>query len=537
MLFQRLFIKQLAIAIVLSGFSVFAQASERAPVNRLVDTLLLGGVVIDGTGEEPYIADVGLVEGRLAFIGNANAAKVSANTELDVTGLWVTPGFIDMHSHIAIDEDYGRAALPYLFQGVTTAVLGVDGFGGANVSERFAMWRKEGIGINGALYVGHNALRYEILGGADRAPTPAELATMKNLVTQAMNEGALGLSTGLFYVPGKYSKTDEVLAVAEAAAAYEGAIYDTHDRDLGAAYEGIGYDASVKEAIHITEKSGLRGIFSHFTPQGKHNYGRGHVGAQLINEARARGVDIWAAHHPYTATQSALSAYTIPGWAAAGGRNAMVERFDIPDLSEKIAQATDDMLEIRGGANKLLLVDPDPSLNGKTLEDVANELGLSPALTAQHLLRTTDIGVMNLDLYDINNIIRLGQEPWMLTGTDGGTPSPGQVVSHPRAFGAFPRKFRLLTVERSNLKPEFIIRSFSGLAADFLNLTDRGYVKEGFKADIVVLDPKKYQDKATYDAPQLYASGIQHVFVNGVLAVDAGIATGALAGTPIARSN
>jgi N-acyl-D-amino-acid deacylase len=179
------------------------------------------------------------------------------------------------------------------------------------------LWRRNGIGTNGILYVGHGTIRQDVMGREDRAPAEGEMAAMQALVRKGMEEGAFGLSTGLFYVPGSYATTEEVIELARVAAEFDGAIYDTHDRDLGAVYEGIGYDASVAEGIRITEESGLRGIFSHYNLQGAHNYGRGDVGAKLINEARARGVDIWAAHHPYTATQSNLRSYTIPDWAAA----------------------------------------------------------------------------------------------------------------------------------------------------------------------------------------------------------------------------
>ncbi|TNF80527.1 MAG: hypothetical protein EP301_13150, partial [Gammaproteobacteria bacterium] len=300
-------------------------------------------------------------------------------------------------------------------------------------------------------------------------------------------------------------------------------------------YQGVGYEASVEEGIRITEESGLRGIFSHYNLQGTHNYGRAEVGARLINEARARGVDIWAAHHPYTATQSNLRSYTIPDWASAGGDGVMISRFDNPETAAQIAAATDEMLKIRGGAERIMLVDPRPDLNGLTLAEVARTREMSPAETVQWILREGNAVVMNLGLYDHANTRRLAQEPWMMTCTDGRTPRPDQPMTHPRTFGAFPKKMRHFVFEEALLTPEFVIRSFSGLAADFYRLPDRGYLKEGYRADLVVIDPDRYVDLASFDAPRRLAEGVVHALVNGRFAIRDGQVTGALAGVPIRR--
>ena len=524
------------IAIVLLVTAAFvAGCADEKPAPVLVDTLITGGLVFDGSGGEAVDADVALHNGKIVFVGDAAERVFEPRHVIDATGKWVVPGFIDMHSHAELDEDYGRDAAPYLHQGITTVVLGVDGSGTFNVAERLAAWEREGIGVNGLLYVGHGAIRREVLGMAERDPDPAELEAMKELVRKGMGEGAFGFSTGLFYVPGSYSGTDEVVALAKAAAEFENAIYDTHDRDLGAAYQGIGYDASVSEGIRITEESGLRGIFSHYNLQGAHNYGRAEAGAKYINEARARGVDIWAAHHPYTATQSSLRAYTMPGWAAAGGMEAMVARFDDPEQSTAIKAATLEMLEIRGGAEKILLVDERPELNGKTLAEYAEENELEVADAVQQILRIDNAAVMNLELYDHNNTRRLAQEPWMMTCTDGRTPHPDQGISHPRTFGAFPMKKRLFVDEEPVINAAFAIRSFSGLAADFLRLEDRGYIREGQVADIAVLDPERWVDKATFEQPKQLSEGVEHVFVGGVPAISDGELTGSLAGVALRR--
>jgi N-acyl-D-amino-acid deacylase len=523
-------------------FAVFILAacspsSNQEPSDAIaVEQLFAGGLVYDGSGEKPYSADVGVSAGAIVFIGDAKGAGVIAGETIDATDLWVTPGFIDAHSHAALEPEYGRAALPFLYQGITTVVLGVDGIGTSNVADQFQLWRDNGIGVNGMVFVGHGFVRTEVMGTEDRAPTLQESQAMQALVRKGMEEGAFGLSTGLFYVPGTYASTDEVIELAKATADYEGAIYDTHDRDLGAVYQGVGYDASVQEAIRIGEESGLRVIFSHYNLQGAHNYGRAAVGAKYINDARARGVDVWAAHHPYTATQSSLQPYTIPGWAAAGGHEEMLARFEDPELSDEITTATNAMLKIRGGADKLLFVDSRPDLNGKTLAEVADERELSPSAAVRDILQDGNASVMNLELYDNDNTRVLAQEAWMLTCTDGVMPRPDQPITHPRTYGAFAKKMRMFVFEEPVLTPEFAIRSYTGLAADFYHLPDRGYLREGYVADIAVIDPDRYRDKATYSEPRQFTEGVVHVLVNGEFALRDGEATNVLAGIPLTRT-
>lgn len=512
-----------------------AGCGESTAPEVTADVLIRGGIVFDGSGSAPRPADVAVRGDRIVFVGDAGAQTVAAERVIEAEGLWVAPGFIDMHSHAELDEDYGRDAAPYLFQGITTVVLGVDGDGDANVAEQLTRWRERGIGVNALTYVGHGAVRSAVLGSENRPPTDDEFAVMEELVAQAMREGAFGLSSGLFYVPGAYATTEEVIRLTAVAAAFPGAIYDTHDRDLGAAYEGIGYDASVAEGIRIAEETGIRAIFSHYNLQGAHNYGRGDVGARYINEARARGVDVWAAQHPYDATQSNLRAYTIPPWAAAGGKEAMIARFDDPAENARIVAATTEMLATRGGADKILLVDERPELNGRTLADYAAQTEMSVHEAVQAILRVDNATVMNLELYDHANTRTLARESWMMTCTDGRTPRPDQEISHPRTFGAFPMKVRLFVNEESVIDAAFAIRSFTGLAADFLRLPDRGYLREGYAADIVVLDPATYRDRATYESPKLLSEGVEYLLVNGGFAISERQLTRTLHGVPLAR--
>ena len=494
------------------------------------DLLIEGGELHDGMGGEPFVADIAVRGDEIVFVGDAAAEGVVAARTLDASGLLVAPGFLDMHSHSQIGAAWGREALPFLHQGITTVVLGVDGGGSPAVGETLAGWEADGIGVNALTYVGHGAVRRRVLGEEDRAPTAAELDRMRGLVRQGLEEGAFGLSTGLFYVPGTYAETGEVIELARVAAEYEPRIYDTHDRDLGAAYPGVGYLASIEEAIRIGEESGTKVIFSHFNAQGARNYGRAPEGAALVEAARARGVPVFAAQHVYTATQSSLRAYAVPRWAAAGGREAMLDRFDDPDVARVLDEAAAEMLAIRGGAGKIRFSDPRPELNGRTLAEVAEERGLPVPEAVREILRDGNASVMNIGLYDPENTAFLAGRDWMMTCTDGRDIEPGTAVGHPRVYGAFPKKIRDFVLDEERLSMPFVIRSMTGLAADFLGISDRGYLAEGMKADIAVLDPERIRDRATYDDPHRYPEGTAQVLVNGEFAIEDGEATGALAG-------
>ncbi len=481
------------------------------------DVLFEGGVIYDGSGAEPYPADVAIREGRIVAVGDLTGSSVET---IDVSGLVVAPGFIDAHSHAELDEPWGRDAEGFLTQGITTVVLGLDGGGSFDVASVLDGWGRTGIGVNALYFVGHNAVRREVMSNDARPPTAAELDSMKALVEMGMRGGAFGLSTGLFYTPGTFSETGEVIELARVAARWRGAIYDTHDRDLGATYQGVGYDASVAEGIRIGEESGLRVIFSHFNPQGATNYGRAEVGARMIEEARARGVEVSAAHHPYTATQSNLRSYALPRWSTAGGTDAILRRFADPDTAALLSVQIMESLAMRGGPQKIMIVDEDPGLNGRTLAALADEWDMSVPATVHRIVEENgNASVMNLELYDIENTRHLARMPWMMTCTDGRTPAPGQTVAHPRAFGAFPRKMRLFALDGDDIDVAFAIRSYSGLAADFFGLEDRGYVREGHRADLVVLDLDRYRDLATMEEPRLLSEGVVHVLVNGSFTV------------------
>ena len=518
--------------VIILGFVTALFGCSEPPTE--IDTLIMNGLIYDGSGGESYGADIGIKGGKISFIGDAESANLKTPNVIFADGLMVTPGFIDMHSHSNPESEYARAGLPYIYQGITTASLGLDGAGTHEITKRYEGFKRDGIGINHFSYVGHNWVRTQAMGEDARAPSEGEMNVMKAMIRQGMEEGAFGMSSGLFYVPGKYSETSEVIEIAKIAAEYEG-IYDTHDRDLGASYNGIGYLPSIREGIKIGEMSGTRVIFSHFNAQGAHNYGRANEGAAIINEARLRGVEVAGAQHVYNATQSSIRAYTLPPWATDGGYEATIARFDNLEAVAKLDIETMEMLAIRGGPSKIKLIDVNPEINGKTLDVVASERGQTVPEAVRKIYRDRQGSVMNLELYDDNNTKYLAQEEWMMTCTDGRVPHPDQVSAHPRTYGTFTKKLREYALEDRLISMPFAIRSMTGLAADFLRLEDRGYLKVGQAADIAIFDPAKIRDVTTYEDPKRFSEGTIHVLVNGEFVLKDGVHNGALAGIPILR--
>jgi len=527
----------LIVAPVTAGWA--AMAGSGAPPGgetaEVMDLLLLGGRVLDGAGNDWFYRDIGILGDRIAFLGDAGRMGVAGKDSIDVTGLMITPGFWDMHSHGNLSSESGRYAEHKLYQGITTIITGVDGDAAEDIDMLYERYERQGIAVNVARYIGHNRIRRAVMGSDDRAPTDAEMQEMKDRIRIAMEAGAIGFSTGLFYTPGSYATTEEVVELNRVNAEY-GGVYDTHDRDLGAAYQSIGFDASVREAIEIGERAGTPVIFSHFNPQGAHNYGRAPDAVALIEEARARGVNVMAAQHPYTATNSSLAAYTLPYWARDGGREAWMLRFDDPEAVARLNVETAEMLAIRGGPEKLLFSDNREDLNGRTLAEVAEEWGRSAPEAVREILREGNASVMNLDLYDAWNTRYLARQDWMMTCTDGGMPTgPGNV--HPRSYGAFTKKLRRFAIDEGEISIPFAVRGMTSLAAGFLGFERHGLIKEGFHADIAIFDLDEIEDLATYDDPHRHSTGTVHVIVNGQIAFRDGEPTGVLSGRPLRRGD
>jgi N-acyl-D-aspartate/D-glutamate deacylase len=492
-----------------------------------VDLLIKGGTVVDGTGAAPRVADVGLRGDRIAFVGDAASANVTAARTLDATGLVVAPGFIDPHTHTAGDlsSSERHANLDYLMQGVTTVVTGNDGSSPLNIGEEFAQWTRGGIGPNAALFIGEGSVRVKVLGMSDAKPTATQLDSMRSLVARGMRDGALGLSTGLYYAPGSYATTEEVVQLAKVAASY-GGIYDTHMRDESS--YNIGLVGAVKEAIRIGREAKIPVHISHIKALGVDVWGESGTVIAVIDSARAQGIQVAACQYPYTASGTSIGASLLPRWAEAGGRDSLLARMRDSATRARLETDMRENLRRRGGAGALLVTSRrDTTLTGRTLAQIAEARKLSPIEAALEIVRDGDAGVasFNMKESDIDNFM---VQPWVATCSDG---SDG----HPRKYGTFPRKLREYVLDRHLLTLAQGVHVSSGLTAKILHLDSRGTLAPGKYADVIVFDTATVRDLSTYEQPRLLATGMRYVFVNGKLAIDKGEYTGALPGRVVKR--
>jgi N-acyl-D-amino-acid deacylase len=498
-----------------------------SPPPDTLDVLITGGSVVDGSGGPVRAADVGIRGDRIVFLGDAGAAQLAAVRRIDARGRIVAPGFIDPHTHTGDDlsSPERRGNLPYLMQGVTTVVVGNDGGGPIEIARTLELWGRQGIGTNAALLTGFGTARQRVLGMSSAAPSPAQLDTMRALIERAMREGALGLSTGLFYPPQSFASTDEVIALAKVAAQY-GGIYDSHLRDESS--YTIGLVGSVAEAIRVGREARLPVHIAHIKALGVDVWGKSDTVIAMIQAARASGVAVTADQYPYTASGTSFSAALLPRWAVAGGRDSL--RGHIADPTERARLVADmrENLRRRGGAASLLVTGArDTTLVGKTLADIAAARRVDPIEAA---LAVLDAGGASVASFNMNeqDIERFMRADFVMTGSDG---SPGM----PRKYGTFPKKLHDYVFTKHVLTLPFAIQNSSALTAETFRLAGRGRLAIGYYADVVVFD-SAIVDRATYRAPQQLATGVQYVLLNGTLAVDHGRSTGALAGRPLRRS-
>ena len=521
--------RPLRLALALAAALALATATARA---QAADVLIRGGTVVDGTGAPERRADVAITGDRITFVGDAARAGLRAARTIDAAGLVVAPGFVDPHAHVTEDlsspDASRRANLAYLMQGVTTTVTGNDGHGRPDVGATLARWRERGIGTNGALLVGHGAVRGAVMRMSDAAPTSAELDSMRALVARAMDEGALGLSSGLYYAPGSYAATGEVVALAKVAAA-KGGLYDSHLRDESS-YTPAGLIGAVAEAIRIAREARLPVNISHIKALGADVHGRSDSVIALVRAARAEGLVVTADQYPYEASGSGIGASLLPRWAQAGGRDSLLARIASPATRARLVRDMTDNLRRRGGAASLLITSArDTTLVGRTLEQVARARDVDPISAALDIIvgiGDASVASFNMTAADIERFMR---EDWVTTGSDGS-------AGHPRKYGTFPRKLREYVYGKRLLTlPEFVQRSSARTARTF-GLADRGTLEPGKYADVIVFDPATVADRATYQQPALLATGMRWVFVNGIAAVEHGAYTGAMAGRALARA-
>jgi len=539
--------------------TTFASAADRAAVTPF-DLVITNGHIVDGTGSPWYSGDVGIRDGRIAAVGNLSAA--ARKRSIDAKGRIVAPGFIDMlgqsETTILVDP-----RLPSkIYQGITSEITGEGGSAAplndaiiANdrpvyrhykinpdwrtFRQYFSRLEKQGMGINLGSYVGATEVRRMVLGDADVQPTPEQLEEMKTLVRDAMRDGAVGVSTSLEYAPAPYAKTEEIIALASEASKF-GGIYATHMRN-----EGDSVLESIDEAVRIGREAHIPVEIWHFKVAGKANFGRMPELVARVNKARAEGVDVEADTYAYTAWANSMSAF-VPPWAHDGGDAKLIERLKDPATRARIRKDMEtpskdwdnEWDEIRGPEDVMIGVVQNPALKelqGKRLSEVAKILNKDPLDALLDLLiedkAGTNCAVFGMSEHDVALAL---EQPWVSVDNDSSGTSPegilGEEHTHPRAYGTFPRILRKYVREEKKLTLEEAIRKFSALPAQRMRLTDRGVLKQGMWADVVVFDPETVRDLATFDDPNRLSEGMEYVLINGVPVIENGKMTGALPG-------
>lgn len=549
--------------------ATMAAASFEAAPAQVPDLLIKNARVFDGTGNPWFPADIAVRDGRIVAVGRLSG---EATRVIDATGKYVSPGFVDIHSHA---DDGARAsggfrdqnaqirAAPNLVtQGITTVVVNQDGRSPWPIATQRAQVEKNRIGPNTMLLVGHGAVRTQVMGRDSRRPATAdEIVKMRALVKQALEEGAVGMSAGLEYDPGRWSVTAEVVELAKELPAFDG-VYISHERSEGSdplwyvpSQDGPGPPTlldAVRETIEIGEKSGARVVASHIKAKGANYWGSSAAAISLIERARQRGVDVWADQYPYPTSGTDGSTVLIPSWAtsasgaaqASGGR-AEALRKTLMDQTKAATVRSDIAHEIarRGGADNVVVYEyTDKSLYGKTLAEIARLWRVDPVEAAIQIQleglpnRAGGARMRGFSMAE-SDMEAFAKQPWVATSTDAGIALlDGPPSTHARFYGSFPRKIRHYAIERGAITIESAIRSSTSLPATIMGLKDRGIIREGMAADLVVFDLATIRDKATFFEPHQYSEGVEYVFVNGVAVVDQSKPTWALPGKVITRA-
>jgi len=504
---------QLLGALVLLG-AAFG-AAPRIQTTPAFDLVFRGGRVVDGTGSPWVRADVAVRGDAIALVApriDAQAARV-----VDATGLVITPGFIDIHTHARRGIFTVPTADNYTRQGVTTIFEGPDGSSPLPIRDFLARVEATRISPNFGTFVGQGSIREAVIGAVDRKATPAEMDRMREIVRQGMRDGAVGLSTGLFYVPGVFTPTDEVIELAKVAGTM-GGIHVSHMRN-----EAAGVLDSVRETIAIGEQGGLPTQLTHHKIIGVRNWGLSAETLKLVLAARARGVDVTIDQYPYTASATSLSAL-FPAWALEGGRTDVVKRLrDVAARSTIKATVVENIRFDRGGGDpknvRISSCAWDPSLAGRNLAEITLQRGLQPTIenaaeTAMFIVENGGAqGIFHaIDERDLERILAC---PLTMIASDGEVPVFGQAVPHPRSYGTFARVLAVHVREKGLLTLEEAVLKMTSLPASRLGLQDRGILRAGMKADLALFDPARVRDKATFDQPHQYAEGFAMVVVNG----------------------
>jgi len=490
------------------------------------DVVIRGATVFDGTGPSRK-ADVAIKGDRITAVG---AFEAGGNVRtIDGTGLVVAPGFIDLHTHCdntGITSPERRQLLNYLTQGVTSVVTGNCGSGPTDVAEYLSKLDDGKVGCNVLHLVPHNAVREKVMGNVDRPPDAAELDAMRKLFDQGMRDGAWGFSSGLEYTPGAYAKTEELVELARVVAAH-GGLYATHMRD-----EDAGVLTSIEEAIAIGRRAGLPVHISHLKCGSKPVWGKAADAVALIRAARERGERVTADQYPYRGWSTGMAAALVPPKFRRGTDQEYRSRLDDAEQGPLIRLAMADAIaKYDAGASFLVArYRPRPEWQGKTLGAIAAAEKKTVPEIALEIERHGGASVVGLTIHE-DDVRLIMRQPFVATASDGGAAIPSNdSVPHPRSYGTFPRKLGRYAADDKIVSLDDALRSSTSLPADIIGLQDRGSLKPGYFADVVVFDPAAFRDAATFEKPHQYAPGVKYLFVNGQLAIDDGKPTDVLAG-------
>jgi dihydroorotase/N-acyl-D-amino-acid deacylase len=495
------------------------------------DLLIRNARIVDGTGASWYRGDVGIRGDVIAAVGPS--IGTAAQRTIDAAGSIVGPGFIDTHTHAQRGIFEVPTADNYVRQGVTTLIEGPDGGSPVPLAPFFARLEALRKSVNIGSFIGQGSIRSAVIGDSNRGATPEEIGRMKSLVEQGMKDGAFGMSTGLFYVPGTFTPTAEVIELAKVAARF-GGIHTSHQRD-----ETAKVVESVKETITIGEEGGLPTQITHHKIIGRENWGRSAETLKLIDEARARGVDVTSDQYPYTASSTSIASALLPAWVLEGGRQQMLGRLKEPATRAKAKAGSAAMIrDERGGGDAknvhLVSCGFDPALAGKTLADVVKARDMTPTIenAAEATLWIVERGGCQGVFHAMSeeDVVRIMQHPATMVASDGEIPIFGRASPHPRSYGTFARVLGLYVREKHALTLEEAIRKMTSFPAARLGLGDRGLVRPGMKADLAIFDPARVRDMATFEKPHQYAEGFSHVVVNGEVVYENGAMTTARPG-------
>jgi N-acyl-D-amino-acid deacylase len=497
--------------------------------------VITNGRIVDGSGNPWYVADVGIRDGRIAAIGRLCGTGIpacEAKRVIDAKGLIVAPGFIDVHTHVEGGILRVPTAENYLFDGVTSIITGNCGGSETDLAKWFAELREKRIAINLGTLIGHNSVRRAVMGTENRDPTPDEQARMEALVEQAMREGAVGFSTGLIYIPGTYSKTPEVIALARAASKHNG-VYASHMRN-----EETRIYAAIDEAIAVGRDAGMPVEISHFKLSSKRMWDKSDRIIAMVEKARAEGIDVNVDQYPYTASSTNLGVL-VPSWALAGGADEFRKRAADPATRKKIIQEAKDDIRRDAGFKRLdyavvASCSWDRSLEGKSIAQINKEKGRKGRLEAEleTVVEMLEKGGAQMVYHKINerDVERILRFPYSMVASDGGVHEFGVGVPHPRSYGTNARVLGRYVRERNVLRLEEAIRKMTSFPAQRFRLVDRGLIRPGMWADIVVFDEKTVADKATFEKPHAYSDGFAYVLVNGEVVIEGGKHTDARPG-------